>query len=79
MSSSSTTCRHRPSVLQWHPVASLRIVVDTHDGSAELHISDADGAGSSRPTLDRVERMRGVRANGRNLNTVDRMLALVDP
>jgi uncharacterized protein (DUF1697 family) len=53
-----------------------RFILDIHDGTAELHVAYAAGAGSSKLTTDRIERGLGVRATGRNLNTVDRLLEL---
>jgi uncharacterized protein (DUF1697 family) len=53
-----------------------RFILDIHDGTAELHVAYAAGAGSSKLTTDRIERALGVRATGRNLNTVDRLLEL---
>ncbi len=55
-----------------------RFILDIHDGTAELHVDYAAGAGSSRLTTDRIERGFGVRSTGRNLNTIDRLLALVE-
>ncbi|WP_040492135.1 DUF1697 domain-containing protein [Ilumatobacter nonamiensis] len=53
-----------------------RFVLDIHGDVAELHVSYAHGAGTSKLTLDRIERALGVRATGRNLNTVARLLAM---
>jgi uncharacterized protein (DUF1697 family) len=53
-----------------------RFVLDIHDGTAEFHVAYAAGAGSSKLTIDRIERRFGVRSTGRNLNTIDRLLAL---
>ncbi len=53
-----------------------RFVLDIHEGTAELHVEYATGAGSSKLTTDRIERGFGVRSTGRNLNTIDRLLAL---
>lgn len=53
-----------------------RFVLDLHDDVAELHVSYASGAGTSRLTLDRIERALGVRGTGRNLNTVTRLLEM---
>jgi uncharacterized protein (DUF1697 family) len=43
-----------------------------------VHVHYATGAGTSKLTLDRIERAFGVRATARNLNTIDRLIALVD-
>jgi uncharacterized protein (DUF1697 family) len=51
-----------------------RFILDIHGGNAELHVAYDVGAGSTRLTLDRIERGFGVRATGRNLNTIDRLL-----
>jgi uncharacterized protein (DUF1697 family) len=53
-----------------------RFILDIHDGEAELHVDYAVGAGSSKLTVDRIERALGVRATARNLNTADRLVAL---
>jgi len=53
-----------------------RFILDIHEGTAEFHVAYAVGAGSSQLTLDRIERGFGVRATGRNLNTVDRLIDL---
>ena len=53
-----------------------RFILDIHDGSAELHVAYAEGAGSSTLTTDRIERGFGVRATARNLNTIDRLLEM---
>lgn len=45
---------------------------------ADLHVHYATGAGASKLTLDRIERAYGVRATARNLNTIDRLVALSD-
>lgn len=55
-----------------------RFVLDVHDDVADLHVSYADGAGTSKLTIDRIERAFGVRGTGRNLNTVRRVLDLAD-
>ena len=54
-----------------------RFILDIHEGTAELHVAYAVGAGSSKLTTDRIERGLGVRSTARNLNTVERVLALV--
>ena len=56
-----------------------RFALDIHDGSAELHVLYDVGAGTTKLTGDRIERALGVRATARNLNTVDRLLALSEP
>ena len=53
-----------------------RFILDIHEGSAELHVAYADGAGTSKLTTDRIERGLGVRATARNLNTIDRLLEM---
>lgn len=55
-----------------------RFILDLHDGDAEFHLAYAVGAGSSALTTARIERAFGVRATGRNLNTVDRLLELME-
>ena len=54
-----------------------RFILDIHEGAAELHVAYAEGAGRSRLTTERIERSLGVRATGRNLNTIDRVLEMV--
>ena len=56
-----------------------RFILDLHDGAAELHVAYHAGAGSSKLTTERIERAFGVRATGRNLNTVDRVIELARP
>lgn len=53
-----------------------RFILDIHEGTAELHVAYAVGAGTSKLTTDRIERGLGVRGTARNLNTIDRLLAL---
>lgn len=53
-----------------------RFHLDIHDGVADLHVAYAVGAGSSKLTTDRIERGFGVRATGRNLTTVDRLIEM---
>ncbi len=53
-----------------------RFHLDVHDGRAELHVHYVDGAATSKLTVDRIERAYGVRGTGRNLNTVDRLIAM---
>lgn len=51
-----------------------RFELDIHGGVADLHVSYAVGAGSSKLTTDRIERAYGVSATGRNMNTVARLI-----
>lgn len=53
-----------------------RFLLDIHDGAADIHVAYAAGAGTSKLSIDRIERSLGVRGTGRNLNTVDRLLAM---
>jgi uncharacterized protein (DUF1697 family) len=68
--------RSSRSALDPDDFAPDRFVLEVHDGVAELHVSYAHGAGTSKLTIDRIERAFGVTATARNLNTVERMRAL---
>ena len=66
----------RRASLQPDEFAPDRFLLDIHDGAADVHVAYATGAGSSKLTTDRIERGLGVRGSGRNLNTIDRLLAM---
>lgn len=68
--------RSRRSALDPEAFGADRFVLDVHGDAAELHISYATGAGTSKLTTDRIERSLGVRGTGRNLNTLDRLLTM---
>jgi uncharacterized protein (DUF1697 family) len=53
-----------------------RFHLDIHRGSADLHVRYANGAAGSKLTVERIERAYGVRATARNLNTVERLVAM---
>lgn len=77
-SSSSSNLRlpARRASLQPEEFAPDRFLLDIHDGAADVHVAYATGAGSSKLTTDRIERGLGVRGSARNLNTIDRLLAM---
>jgi uncharacterized protein (DUF1697 family) len=56
-----------------------RFRLDIHDRVADLYVLYRVGAGSSKLTTDRIERAYGVNATARNVNTLDKIIALATP